>query len=126
MLPASDIRDLRSPQLIAGPTRVGFQHVSTHYLRPFRTAAAPIVPARAHRGACRVELRRDKLACEVVHAEIGAIEAQFFGGYRQLDRLQKRIRRSAYVKVRRCVQCPKERKPIFFGNVPQREGHTSQ
>ena len=40
---------------LQGQRVVGFQHVSTHYLRPFRTAAAPIVPACAHRGACRVE-----------------------------------------------------------------------
>jgi hypothetical protein len=33
---------------------------------------------------------RAELACEVVHAEIRAIEAQFFG-----DRLQKRTRRCA-------------------------------
>jgi hypothetical protein len=41
--------------------------------------------------------RRAELVCEVVHAEIRAIEAQFFGGYRELDRLQKRIRRCADV-----------------------------
>jgi hypothetical protein len=31
--------------------------------------------------------RRAELARDVMHAEIRAIEAQFFGGYREFDRL---------------------------------------
>ena len=58
--------------------------------------------ARADGGEKRE--RRAELACEVVHAKIRAIEAQFFGGYGELDRLQKRIRRCAYVRVR--LWCP--------------------
>jgi hypothetical protein len=50
----------------------------------------------------------------MVHAEIRAIEAQFFSGDRELDRLQKRIRRCATSEYGAGVQCPKERKPIFF------------
>src|SRR6185436_5467711 len=49
-----------------------------------------------------------ELACEVVHAEIRAIEAQFFG-----DRLQKRTRRCAYVRVRRWYPVPEKEKTFF-------------
>ena len=51
---------------------------------------------------------------KLVHAEIRAIEAQFFGGYRELDRLQKRIRRCVYVRVRRWCPVPEGEKADLF------------
>ena len=57
---------------------------------------------------------RAELACEVVHPEICAIDAQFFRGYRELDRLQKRIRRGAYVRVRRWCPVPEGEKTDLF------------
>src|SRR5207249_3169209 len=57
---------------------------------------------------------RAELACEVVHAEVRAVEAQRFGGYRQLDRLQTRIRRCAYVRVRLWCPVPEGEKADCF------------
>src|SRR6185295_18727102 len=48
--------------------------------------------------------RRPELAREVVHAEVGAVESQLLSGYGQVDRLEKGIRRRAYVGVGR--GCP--------------------
>src|SRR5438876_11391246 len=58
--------------------------------------------------------RRAELACEVVHAKVRAVETQFVGGYRELDRLQKRIRRCAYVRVRLWCPVPEGEKPNSF------------
>ena len=60
-----------------------------------------LLRARADGGEERE--RRAELACEVMDAEVRAIEAQLFGGCRQLDRLQQGIRRRAHVGIgRRC------------------------
>jgi hypothetical protein len=56
-----------------------------------------------------------------VHAEIRAIEAQLFGGYRELDRLQKRIRRCAYVRVRRWCPVTEGEKTDLFHKTNLRE-----
>jgi hypothetical protein len=57
----------------------------------------------------------------VVHAEIRAIEAQFFGGYRELDRLQKRIGRCPNVRVARWCPVPEGEKADFFHATYLRE-----
>ena len=71
-----------------------------------------LLRARADGGEERE--RRAELACEVVHAEVRAIEAQFFGGYRELDRLQNGIRRRAHLRVWRCCPVPEGKKADLF------------
>ena len=61
-----------------------------------------LLRARADGGEERE--RRAELACEVVYAEVRAIEAQLFSGYGELDRLQKGIGRHADVGV--WLWCP--------------------
>src|SRR4030095_8803211 len=39
--------------------------------------------------------RRAELTCEVMHAEVRAVQAQLLGGYRQFDRLQEGVGRGA-------------------------------
>src|SRR5437773_1446794 len=81
---------------------------------PTRFARA-ILLNRARGAAPREEReRRAELACEVVHAEIRAIGAQFFGGYRELDRLQKGIGRRADVGVWRWCPVPEGEKADPF------------
>src|SRR5215218_1494421 len=39
----------------------------------------------------------EPLTCEVIHAEVRAVQAQFLGGYCQFDRLQKGVGRGAHL-----------------------------
>jgi len=52
--------------------------------------------------------RRAELACEVMHAEIRAVQAQILGGYCQFDRLQKGVGRGAHLGIGR-------RRPVAEG-----------
>jgi hypothetical protein len=75
-----------------------------------------------HSGKTRSEAQQRRPAMEY-----GAIEAQFFSGYGELDRLQKRIRRCAYVRVRCWCPVPEGQKSDLFDvTLPQREARTNQ
>ena len=76
--------------------------------------AVPIPTFFVRADGGEVRERRAELACDVVHAEIRAIEAQFFSGYRELDRLQKGIGRRADVGVRRWCPVPEGEKADPF------------
>ena len=65
-----------------------------------------LLRARADGGEERK--RRAELACEVVHAEVGAVETQLLGGDCQFDRLQKGVGRGAHLGVGR-------RRPVAEG-----------
>ena len=73
--------------------RVLVAHVDDR--RPDLDAAGPR-PDRGQQREGRCELPR-----EVMHAEIGAVRAELFGGDRQLDRLQKRVGRRSRARGRR-------------------------
>ena len=98
--PASD--DVRGTSVLSHVHRVFAAHVDD------RRPDLNLLRARADGG--EEWERRAELTCEVVHAEIRAIETQFFSGDRELDRLQKGIRRCAYVRVRRWCPVPKGEK----------------
>lgn len=65
---------------------------------------------------------RSQLAREVVHAKIGAVRPQIFGGDRQIDGLQQRIRcgTGAGLGGRRPV-AKREKTNFFIGHHPQRQ-----
>ena len=68
--------------------------------------------------------RRSQLARKVVYAKIGAVRPQIFGGDRQIDGLQQRIRcgTGAGLGGRRPV-AEREKTNLFIGNHPQRQNH---
>ena len=53
----------------------------------------------------------------MMHAEIGAVGAELLGRDRKLDRLQQRVCAERTCDCGDGVQCPKERKPIFFMGI---------
>jgi hypothetical protein len=52
---------------------------------------ADLDPARPRADRGQQRKRRAELAREMVHAEVGAVEAELLGGDRQIDRLQERV-----------------------------------
>src|SRR4029077_8087872 len=108
--PASD--DVRGTSILGHVHRVFVAHVDA------RRPDLNLLRARADGGEERE--RRAELACEVVHAEIRAIKAQFFSGYRELDRLQNGIRRRAHVGVWRWCPVPEGEKADLFHAVSLR------
>jgi hypothetical protein len=54
------------------------------------------------------------LAREVMDPKIGSVRAQFLGGNGQVDGLQECVCGRRVCDCDEGVQCPNERKPIFF------------
>ena len=55
--------------------------------------------------------RRAELAREMVHAEVRAVGAQFLGGDGELDRLEQRVGRGAYLRAVRIRPVPERQEP---------------
>src|SRR4249920_1402910 len=102
--PTSD--DVRGTRILGHVHRVFVAHVDD--------GGPDLNRLRARADGGEERERRAELACEVVHAEVRAVEAQLFGRYGELDRLQKGIGRRADIGVWRWCPVPEGEKADSF------------
>ena len=97
---------------LSAPSKSDLQQADIVILeKPEQTAIADLDALRARSDRGQQRHRGSRLAGEMMHAEIGAVGAQFLGCYGQIDRLQQGVARRARLRARRRRPVPEGEKP---------------